>query len=161
MFYVRVLSMFCHKKKPVFCTTFDTLLIRPIISKSLVPQWFSPLPARKITTPPILWGSTMNFHPFPHPLSSNHRIPATPMALCIVQAIHTGIMRTDHSCISPMAFIENLGKRAARIEPIAILLDIALLILAVCENLMHITICCDPLTHDLVPALLPEVRTTI
>ena len=33
VFFVRVLSMFCHKKKPVFCTTFDTLLIRPIISK--------------------------------------------------------------------------------------------------------------------------------
>ena len=83
------------------------------------------------------------------------------MALGSIQAIHTGIIRADHSHVSPMAFIENLGKRAARIEPIAILPDIALLILAVRESLMHIAICCDPLTHDLVPALLPEVRTTI
>jgi hypothetical protein len=60
-----------------------------------------------------------------------------------------------------MAFIENLGKRAARIEPIAILPDIALLILAVCKSLMHIAIRSDPLTHDLAPALLLEVRTTI
>ena len=161
VFYVRVLSMFCHKKKPVFCTTFDTLLIRPIISKSLVPQWFSPLPARKITTPPILWGSTMNFHPFPHPLSSNHRIPATPMALGIVYAIHTGIMRADRSLVSTMAFIENLGNRAAWIEPIAMVPHISLLILAACKCLVHITIRCDPFTHDFVPALLPEIRTTI
>ena len=78
-----------------------------------------------------------------------------------IQAIHTSIIWTDHSRISPMAFVEDLGKRAARIEPIAILPDIALLILAVRESLMHIAICCDPLTHDLVPALLPEIRTTI
>ena len=83
------------------------------------------------------------------------------MALGSIQAIHTGIMRTDHSCISPMAFIENLGNRAAHIEPIAMIPHISLLILAVRESLMHIAICCDPLTHDLVPALLPEVRTTI
>ena len=70
-------------------------------------------------------------------------------------------MRTYHGLVSSMAFIEDLGNRAARIEPIAIVPDIALLILAVRESLMHIAICCDSLTHDLVSALLPEVRTTI
>ena len=153
--------MFCPKKKPVFCTTFDTLLIRPTISKSLVPQRFLESAAHRITTPPILWGSTMNFHPFPQPLSSNHRTPATPMALGIVQAIHTGIMRADHSLVSAMAFIENLCHRAAWIEPIAMVPHISLLILAACECLVHITIRCDPFTHDLVPALFPEVRTAI
>ena len=103
----------------------------------------------------------MDFHPFPQPFRSNNGVPPAAMALGSIQAIHTGIMRTDHSCISPMAFIENLGKRAARIKPIAILPDMALLILAVRKSLIHIAICCDPLTHDLVPALLPEVRTTI
>ena len=161
MFFVRVLSMFCDKKKPVFCTTFDALLIRPIISKNLVPQWFSPSAALRITTPPILWGTTMNFHPFPQPLSSNHRIPATPMALGIVQAIHTGIMRADHHLVSTMAFIENMGNRTAWIEPIAMVPHISLLILAACECLVHITIRRDTLTHDFVPALLPEIRTTI
>lgn len=78
-----------------------------------------------------LCGTTMNFHPFPHPLSSNHRIPATPMALGIVQAIYTSIIRTDHSSISSMAFIENLGNRAARIKSTAMVAHIALLILAV------------------------------
>ena len=103
----------------------------------------------------------MDFHPFPQPLSSNHRIPATPMALGIVQAIHTGIMRADHSLVSAMAFIENLCHRAAWIEPIAMVPHISLLILAACECLVHITIRRDTLTHDFVPALLPEIRTTI
>lgn len=153
--------MFCQKKKPVFCTTFDTLFIRPIISKSLVPQWFSASVAFRITTPPILWGATMNFHPFPQPISSNHRIPATPMALGIVQAIHTGIMRAVHNLVSTMAFIEDLGNRAAWIEPIAIVPHISLLILAACEYLVHITIRRDTLTHNFIPTLLPEIRTTI
>ena len=83
------------------------------------------------------------------------------MTIGSIQAIHTGIMRTDYSLVPSMIFVKDQGNRAARIEPIAILLDIALLILAVRESLMHIAICCDPLTHDLVPALLPEVRTTI
>lgn len=78
-----------------------------------------------------LCGTTMNFHPFPQPLSSNHRIPATPMALGIVQAIYTSIMGTDHGSISSMAFIENLGNRAARIKSTAMVAHIALLILAV------------------------------
>ena len=83
------------------------------------------------------------------------------MALGIVQAIHTGIMRTDHSLVSTMAFIENLGNRAAWIEPIAMVPHISLFILTACKCLVHITIHRDTLTHDFIPALLPEIRTTI
>lgn len=83
------------------------------------------------------------------------------MAFGSIQAIHTGIMWADRGFVPTVAFIENLGNGAACIEPIAIVPHIALLILAVRESLMHIAICCDPLTHDLVPALFPEVRTTI
>ena len=83
------------------------------------------------------------------------------MALGIIQAIHTGIMRADHRLVSAMAFIENLCHRAAWIEPIAMVPHISLLILAACECLVHITIRRDALTHDFVPALLPEIRTTI
>lgn len=161
MFFVRVLSMFCHKKKPVFCTTFDTLLIRPIISKKPCAAMVFVIGSTQNHHTTDLWGSTMDFHPFPQPLSSNHRIPATPMALGIVQAIHTGIMRADYSLVSAMAFIENLGNGAAWIEPITMVPHISLLILAACECLVHITIRRDTLTHDFVPALLPEIRTTI
>jgi hypothetical protein len=33
VYFVRLLSMFCHRKKPVFCTTFELLLFHRIISK--------------------------------------------------------------------------------------------------------------------------------
>lgn len=83
------------------------------------------------------------------------------MAFGSIQAIHTGIMWANRGLVPTVAFIENLGNGAACIEPIAIVPHIALLILAACECLVHIALSCDPLTHDLIPALLSEVRTTI
>jgi hypothetical protein len=83
------------------------------------------------------------------------------MAFGSIQAIHTGIMWADRGLVPTVAFIENLGNGAACIEPIAIVPHIALLILAACECLVHITIRRDTLTHDFIPALLPEIRTTI
>ena len=83
------------------------------------------------------------------------------MALCLVQAIHTGIMWADYGLVPTEAFIENLSNRAACIEPIAIIPDIPLFLLTVCECLVHIATRCDPLAHDSIPEILQEIRTTI
>ena len=83
------------------------------------------------------------------------------MAFGSIQAIHTGIMWADRGFVPTVAFIENLGNGAACIEPIAIVPHIALFILAACKCLVHIAIFRDPLAHNSIPTLLPEVRTTI
>lgn len=83
------------------------------------------------------------------------------MAFGNIQTIHIGIMFAFIGCIFFITFIENLSNKAARIKPIAIVLDIFSLIFTVCECLVNIEIFRNPIAHNFIPAILQEVRTTI
>jgi hypothetical protein len=83
------------------------------------------------------------------------------MAFGSIQAVHASIMWADHGLVPTVAFVQNLGNRTAWIESITIVPHISLLILAAGKSLVHIAISCAPLAHDFIPAILPEIRTTI